>query len=172
MSITNKESMRFLKVVGCFFILVILTKFYFKYDYTLADWIGFVLLLTPFIAMITWFWEQKISHQRIESRFGSIFFTKKNILTNLKSIELYLADGGSNQPGVASSQSLSIAMKVDGRKANVGIFTKVPWSKLSGDEIVTEVKEISKVTGVSTINTSEQFDTMYQTLFNKEFSLS
>uniref|UniRef100_UPI003F8472CA hypothetical protein n=1 Tax=Thalassotalea sp. PLHSN55 TaxID=3435888 RepID=UPI003F8472CA len=152
---------------------VIITKFYFKYEYyyeySLGDLVGFLLLLTPFIAMITWFWEQKLSHQKIESSFGSIFFSKKNVYTNLQAIELYVASSGSSEPGTTSTQSLSIAMKVKGRKSPIGIFTKGSWD--SADEIVNEIKNISQVTGVASINTSERFDYIFKGRFHKEFDL-
>jgi phosphatidylglycerophosphate synthase len=156
-------------VVGCFFILVILAKFYFKYQYTVGDWIIFLLLLTPFIAMVTWFWHQKLSHQKIESIFGSIFFTKRKTFTNLQSIELDVGDN--HLKNASDTLFLTIDMKIEGRKELIGIFTKKSWRKCSSDEIVKEIKEISKVTGVSAINVSGHFKSMYQKAFNKEFTL-
>jgi hypothetical protein len=120
--------------------------------------------------MVTAFWHQKISNKKIEVSFGSIFFTKNIVYTNLQSIELYIAVGSTDGPTVVNS--LFIAMKFTDRKEHVGLFMKKDWDKCSAEEAVNEIKEISKVTGVSVINASPQFKQMFQRQFNKEFSLS
>jgi hypothetical protein len=173
LSITNKESLVFLKVIGCFFILVIVSTNYFRHfqygQYTLGVITPCVVICLPFIAMLTAFWHQKLSHQKIEVTFGTKFFTKKYDYTGLEFIKLNV--GSTTNTSGPSSEFLTIDMKVRDRKAHIGIFTKESWSKCSADEIVNEVMKISKVTGISTIKTSERFDYLYSARFNKEFKI-
>lgn len=168
MSITNRESLGFLKVVGWFFIIVLVAKLYFKGEYTLEVLLTGGLISIPLIAMVSWFWQHKLSYQKIESSFGSLFFTKKTVYTNLQSIEL--STSHVDVKGGGDYFLLSIAIKVSGRKEPVCLL--IDFDKSNDHEIVSVVKEVSKVTGVSSINVSEHFNAIYQERFNKEFSLS
>lgn len=78
----------------------------------------------------------------------------------------------SGTDGPSNVNFLSIAMKVADRKELVGLFIKKDWDKCSAEQVINEIKEIAKVTGVSVINASPQFKQMFQRQFNKEFSLS
>ncbi|NMP15370.1 hypothetical protein [Thalassotalea sp. Y01] len=170
MSITNKESLGIINGVGYFFILVVISTLYSRDDITIKALLiggGFSI---PLIALATCYWKQKLSYQSIESSFGALFFAKNKVYSNLLSIELYVAV--IEVENAADGLSLSIAMEIADRNENLELLTKVSWSKCSGTEIVNEINEISKVTGVTVINASPQFKQMFQRQFNKEFSLS
>ncbi len=168
MIISKKDVLVAPKIIGWFFILVLVSTFIFRGDFTLKTLLIDGVISIPLIAMVSWFWEHKLSYQKIESRFGTLFFTKKNIYTGLQSIEL--STDHVDVKGGGDTIHLSIDIKISGRKKTVCLMGCL--DETSKHTISSVVKEISEVTGVSSINVSDHFYVVYQEKFNKEFSLS
>lgn len=123
---------------------------------------------TPFIAMASWFWRQKLSYQKIESSFGTLFFTKSKVYTDLQSIELTnsLVQAGSG-PDI---HLLSVGIKISGRKEIFNLRNDL--AKLTEQDAANLIKEMAKITGISTINASKSFHDIYERVFKNQFKLA
>ncbi|MFT4924816.1 MAG: hypothetical protein ACI8WB_000900 [Phenylobacterium sp.] len=173
MKISNTKSLRFLHVLGWLFSLmfigkIIVNKHYLAFvELRVGSMIGLCLVGLFLFCMVSWFWQLKLSHRRIESSFGTPLFRKTNVYTDLKSIELFAAHiEVKNGP---DRFKLAIGMQLASRPKPMVLF-----SGLKEDEerqLANYVKEILQATGPLPVNISDHFKELYQYQFDQAFSL-
>lgn len=154
------------KVIGWLFLTLLMLTLYFKGDFSLSKLLIYSGMSLPFVAMVSWFWYQRLSVQKIESCFGSWFFRKKTIYTDLRSIELFTSEVDAK--GKGDHFLLAIGVKIAGRTTPLSLMNNL--DKLSEHAIVSVIHDVSNATGVTSIHVSEHFSAVYQSKFNKAFN--